>query len=331
MKIPDESFLSSKYHGTGWFKPGDWQELLLVGSAVKLEVFITLNLSPMSAIGLADDLSFDQRTTTVMLDALCALGYLEFTDGVYSLTPPCKKRFGDKSGRDYLGWSVSHSWRLVQRWSTLPEVLVNGEPNPGDRFLESVEGFVRAMDVYAAPTAAEAVGLCLDRQPQASSALDIGGATGTVSKIFADRGLKVVLFDRPDVKEAIENEISAGWPRISIVGGDFNESLPDGQFDIVFLGNIAHIYGAESNQVLFKRVYDRLAPAGLIAIQDYVRGRSPSAPLFGVNMLVNTFSGGTWTKDEYSDWLTGAGFSVPEIVDLEDRDQQLILALKDNP
>lgn len=328
MNIPDESFLSTNYHDKKWFKPGNWQELLLVGSAVKLGILTTLNAAPMSASKLADELGFDKRTTTVTLDALASMGYLSLSDSIYALTQPSEKLFGDKNSPDYIGWAVLHSWRLAHRWLTLPEVLKSGEPIPGDRFLESVEGFVRAMDVYASPTADEAVEFCLNKLPDARSALDIGGATGTISKLLANRGLNVTLFDRPDVIDAINNEITAGWPLISLVGGDFNESIPDGPFDIVFLGNIAHIYGADKNQILFKRIYDRLAPDGLIAIQDYVRGRSPSAPLFGVNMLVNTYTGGAWTEDEYSDWLTGTGFLAPTIVDLQARDQQLVLAKK---
>ena len=328
MNIPDESFLSANYHEKKWFKPGNWQELLLVGSAVKLEIFFALSAAPMGATELADKLGFDKRTTAVLLDALASIGYLNLTDNIYTLSPPCEKLFGDKKSPYYIGWSVLHSWRLAQRWSTLPEVLASGEPIPGDRFLESVEGFVRAMDVFAGPTAEKVVELCLSELPEARSALDIGGASGTVSKVFADRGVNVILFDRPDVVETVNNEITSGWPLVSLVGGDFNETLPDGPFDIVFLGNVTHIYGPDDNKVLLKRVYDRLTLSGLIAIQDFVRGRSPSAPLFGVNMLANTYSGGTWTEGQYSDWLIGAGFSMPEIVDLAARDQQLILAKK---
>ena len=67
-------------------------------------------------------------------------------------------------------------------------------------------------------------------------------------------------------------------------------------------------------------------PGGLIAILDFVRGQSESAALFGINMLVNTAAGGTWTEEEYRDWLTSAGFIEFEMLTLGARDQQLLLA-----
>jgi len=41
-----------------------------------------------------------------------------------------------------------------------------------------------------------------------------------------------------------------------------------------------------------------LVPGGRIAIIDMVRGTNPFASVFGVNMLVNTSNGGTWTLDQ---------------------------------
>lgn len=301
---------------------------MLVGAAIKTDVFSTLAEAPLTADALAKELGLDKRATSVFLAALAEAGYLESTGATYALTPPAMEKFGDKTSGAYLGWAVLHSWRLAQRWLTLPEALTTGAPIPGDRFSEGVEGFVRAMDVYAGPTADEAVNVCLTRFPQAKSVLDIGGATGTVSKVFADHGLTVTLFDIEDVVETIKDEISAAFPAITPVGGDFNESLPRGPFDIVFLGNVTHIYGPEKNAALYRRVYDTLAPGGLIAIQDYVRRQSPSAPLFGVNMLVNTDDGGTWTAGQYTDWLTAAGFTGVEFLDLSARDQQLVVAGK---
>jgi hypothetical protein len=50
------------------------------------------------------------------------------------------------------------------------------------------------------------------------------------------------------------------------------------------------------------------------------------AALFGVNMLVNTVNGGTWTLGEYSEWLNAAGFYD---VDLQSSGgRQLLLAKK---
>ncbi len=301
---------------------------MLIAPAVKLGVFSRLAAGPRTAEELAGDLGLDRRAALIFLEALADAGYLERADRSFRLAEAAKDRFGDKSSPNYLGWAVLHSWRLAQRWLTLPEVLLTGEPVPGDRFSETVEGFIRAMDVYASPTAEEAVAACLKAKPGAASVLDIGGATGTVSKVFARHGLAVTLFDIPDVIETINDEMAAVLPTVALAGGDFNEAIPPGPFDIVFLGNVTHIYGPEKNLALYKRVYASLAPGGLIAIQDYVRQMSSSAAFFGINMLVNTAEGGTWTETDYTDELAAAGFGPARFISLATRDQQLILADK---
>jgi len=103
------------------------------------------------------------------------------------------------------------------------------------------------------------------------------------------------------------------------VPGDFTEEVFSGQFNLTFLGNICHIYGEEENLLLFKRVHDSLQEGGRIAILDFVRGVSPRAELFGVNMLANTKTGGTWTLDQYTNWLKVAGFSQVKMHDIDGR------------
>ncbi len=320
--------LLSEYHSPSWFEPGGWQELAVVGAAIKQGIFFGLAEREQSAPSLAESLKLDARATQGILEALFSADYLEKTGDQFSLTAEAGARLGDRMSPEYLGWSILHSWRLIERWITLPQVLESGEPVGGDRFSETVEGFVRAMDTYAAPTAERVVDECLQRSAAGPRVLDIGGATGTVSKVFVERGSSATLFDIPAVIETIEAEMRQGFPQIKLEGGDFNDALPDGPYDIAYLGNITHIYGEEKNRSLFKRISDQLETGGLIAILDFVRDRSASAAFFGVNMLVNTADGGTWSETEYDLWLTKAGFEPPEFIDLRDRDQQLIIAKK---
>ena len=66
----------------------------------------------------------------------------------------------------------------------------------------------------------------------------------------------------------------------------------------------------------------------MVAIEDFVRGRSPYAGMFAVNMLAATERGGTWTEAQYREWLSDAGFCDIEVVDLDDDEKQLITAFK---
>jgi len=53
-----------------------------------------------------------------------------------------------------------------------------------------------------------------------------------------------------------------------------------------------------------------LQQGGQIVINDMIRGTGVWPAIFGVNMLINTVSGGTWTYDQYKTWLADAGFST---------------------
>ncbi len=61
---------------------------------------------------------------------------------------------------------------------------------------------------------------------------------------------------------------------------------------------------------------------------DFVRGVSPFAPLFAVNMLLKTEGGNTYSLDTYQAWLESAGYGAVELESL-DEDRQLITALLD--
>ena len=74
------------------------------------------------------------------------------------------------------------------------------------------------------------------------------------------------------------------------------------------------------------RVSRLLNKGGMVAIEDFIRARSPYAEMFAVNMLANTQGGGTWTEEQYIKWLKAAGFSNIEVLDLADKDKQLITA-----
>lgn len=80
---------------------------------------------------------------------------------------------------------------------------------------------------------------------------------------------------------------------------------------------------------MFRKASKVLVPGGRIAIVDMVRGTNPFAAVFGVNMLVNTANGGTWTLDQYADWLAGADFQNVKLNEVAGR--QIITAVYAGP
>jgi len=70
--------------------------------------------------------------------------------------------------------------------------------------------------------------------------------------------------------------------------------LPKGPFELIYLGNVCHIYGKKENSRLFSDASNELEVGGRLVINDMIRGTGAWPSLFAVNMLVITDSGGTY-------------------------------------
>lgn len=261
----------------------------------------------------------------MLLLALAELNHLNLDDGVFRVARETAEILVDKQSPSYAPHSILHARNLMERWLTIPEAVRTGKqvPRPYTRKRRNV--FVHSMHDVSRGAAGKIVDLCLKRKPDIRTVLDIGGGPGTYARLFADHGIDVTILDTPEVIEIVGPELVA-WPRVKMVPGDFNQELPQGPYDLAFLGNIFHIYSPEKNRRLLDRASKALNPGGVAAIVDLVRGRSSRAPLFALTMLVNTDSGGTWSENQYRAWLEEAGFNNVDFFDIEERDAQLMLA-----
>lgn len=310
---------------TAGFDTGDWQELLAVAAAIELDLFRELDREPAGAEGLAARLGYNARAVRILLEALAEMGHVYLEDGRYHISDNMRAVAVDPGNPAYAPFAILHQRNLMERWLTIPDVVRTGRQVERPYTRKRREVFIRSMNDVSRGAAGRVVDRCLGRAPNAKTVLDIGGGPGTYAREFTRHCQRVTILDRSEVAEITEAELSE-FPGIEFVGGDFNESIPAGPFDMVFMGNIFHIYGPEENVRLLKRVHDSLEPGGVAAIVDSVRGRNPRAPLFAVTMLVNTDTGDTWTEDEYRGWLDESGFTNIFIEDVPDRGRQLILA-----
>jgi len=288
---------------------------LAAATALELGLVEALADGPASATDLAARLSLDPRGTQALLRALEGLGATcEDRDG-WRLTGPARARLVDPDTPDFEGDSLRHWLRTVRRWAAdLPDAVRRGhgpERSPcgqGGGGREDLPAFMAAM-ANRSPAMVEAVAdRILAVAPGARTLLDVGGGPGAYARGLADRGLRVTLFDRPEVIDHVAAAFGlADAPGISLAAGDFLVSLPEGPFDVVLLANVTHIYGPAENADLIRRAASRLAPGGLLAVLDFVRGESGFAPLFALTMLLSTEAGGTWSRAEYAGWMEDAG------------------------
>lgn len=301
-----------------------WRELLLIGGALKAGLFQAFSKKEYSAQELAGNLNYSPRAVEIVLEALTSLKYLKKAHSHFSLTKKSELLFIDEEADEYCVGSVMHSLRLINNWLSLDKAIITGKSQSSRRSPEELSYFVESMHEGARKGAKEVVAKVLKSNKKAANLLDLGGGPGTYSKEFADKGIEVTLLDIAPVIDIVEPDLKK-FRNIKLVKGDFHQELPDGSFDIVLMANITHIYNPEKNIELFSRAKKILSETGVLAVVDFVRGISPSAELFAVNMLINTAGGGTWTQDQYRRWLREAGLKLESVTALK-RGNTLLIA-----
>ena len=162
--------------------------------------------------------------------------------------------------------------------------------------------------------------------------LDLGGSHGLHSIRFCQAypQLDAVIVDMPSALSETGPEIEkAGLAeRISLSPGTLQEHDWGGANDLVFYLSVAHNHSAAENRLAIEQIGDSMNPGGLLVIHEYLAETSLDAlnAAFRLTLLLET---GTQTHrhEDYCEWLTAAGFSEIERIDLEPREKgSLILA-----
>jgi predicted nicotinamide N-methyase len=285
------------------------QEFLIVGAAVQTGLFEELKNAPCTLEELAMKTKIDQRALWTVVEALVVLEYLEYDDNKVKLSEEADNILFKPGHERYTGFSFMHAYNLMKAWIQLPEVMFSGKPVSKKDAPRHTKDFIRAMSHHARQSALQIADYCLKDLPAGSRVLDVGGGPLTYAIAFAGKGAVVTILDLPEVIDMMQPELDKNLP-VKLVKGDFTIGLPAGPYDLVYLGNVCHIYGERENRRLFIDAAKELTPGGRIVINDMIRGTGVMPAIFAVNMLINTPSGGTWTFEQYQSWLNAAGFSA---------------------
>jgi SAM-dependent methyltransferase len=304
------------------------EEVIFVGQAHRLGIFDELHAKPDNSRGMASRKGYDERVVRVLLEALVEMGYLESREGAYHITPLCRERLIDRDGPGYEGDFWQFLYYLINPWRTLEHVLVTGAPDKESYRDFNMDHFIRGMDSpWKKRVAPEIADLCIAHAPGAETVADIGGAPGTIARVFAGRGLRTIVYDLPESLAVMKNELAA-VKNIVVEEGDATKSLPAGTWDIAFLGNLCHGQSPEDNAKIIYMCREHLAPGGIIAIFDNIRGMSSCGATLALHMITQSPRGNVYSRDEYYGWIDAAGFNGTEVLQLSDPAWQLIIARK---
>jgi SAM-dependent methyltransferase len=315
-----------------------YQSACVLAAAADLELFGLLDGTSLTVSDVARSAGSDLRGTTVLLDALTALGLLEKHEETYTAPADvceCLTASGPKS----VLAMVQHQANCLRRWAQLTTVVKTGTPAPKAPSVCGEEAdcaaFIGAMHNICAPVADTVIA---DLGPlQFRHVLDVGGGPGTWTIAWLRRypEARATLFDLPHVVPLAQRRLAEAGiaeKRVAFVGGDFEtDPLPQGA-DLAWVSAIIHQNSREQNRKLFRAVFDALLDEGQILIRDVVMDESRISPaygaLFAVNMLVATEGGGTFTLDEMREDLEATGFVDATVLRHDEGMNSVVRAVK---
>jgi len=143
--------------------------------------------------------------------------------------------------------------------------------------------------------------------------LDLGGGHGRYGEALREHcGAKVTLLDLPvSIGSAIDRYGAAQ----QYIEGDFMVCDLGGPYNAVLASNIVHGLGPDQLRALLPRLADCLAPGGLLVLKDmFIDGGCDPyiAESFGMQMLLATADGRSYSVAQITDLVDAAGFGDPQ-------------------
>lgn len=301
------------------FSNSHWGPLALQ-AGVQLDIFTALDgmaatKPEITTQELASYLNCNERALGMLCNALVSLGFLESSrHGLH--VPDHSREYLSRHSPHYAGFIITHHAHLMAAWSNLAESVSSGLPHPArakDFSGEEREAFLMGMfniGIHQADLIASRLDFSGHRR-----LLDVGGGPGTYAVVFcrANPHLQATIFDKPTTKP-FATDIIARYgltDRVDFCGGDFlKDPLPKG-YDVAWLSQVLHGESPQNAEKLIHNAARSLTRNGLLIVQEFVldddRTGPPHSALFGLNMLVGTHGGQTYTWSEISDMMKRAG------------------------
>ncbi|HEY3304672.1 MAG TPA: methyltransferase [Candidatus Binatia bacterium] len=311
-------------------------------TALKLGVFEAVGDAARNADDLASAIGCSPRGVRMLLNCMAGMGLVEKQNGRYGLTDLSRVYFLS-SGKNYLGSLFICSDQLLKLWLKLPGAVEAGapalpllpEPERERLNLDIVEALFHVHKDSAWKLAA----LCEKTFPlegQKIKLLDVAAGSAVWSLPFAlqSEQVEVTAVDFPPVLE-VAKKFACDFGvqnRYSFIPGDIRRTdFGTEAYDLALLGHICHSEGAEWSRRLIDKCFRALKENGRLLIMDYIADEERKTELMplllALNALLGTDEGDTFTFSEYRQWLSRAGFTDIQALDIGAQ-SPVVLALK---
>jgi 2-polyprenyl-3-methyl-5-hydroxy-6-metoxy-1,4-benzoquinol methylase len=287
-------------------------------AGVRHGVFETLGRGPRRADELAELLGIDAETLELVLRLLRTSDYLTIdADHRYALTERSRRELLEESSYRLTPWvTIFGMW--WDRLARIDRLLETGAGLDLHREMRDPRewGVYQAAMLTSARRAAPLVATRVPVKPGATRLLDIAGSHGLFGALIA-REHPPMRAEVLDLPQAVEHARQLGRAEgiddvVTWRAGDaLTDDLGHG-YDVVFLGNILHHFTPPVIAELLRRAREAMNPDGTIAIWDIPQPDDATTNVIAdaaALMFRLTSTARCYRTDEYTTWLTDAGFA----------------------
>jgi len=108
----------------------------------------------------------------------------------------------------------------------------------------------------------------LDEVHSSGRVLDVGCGAGTWTELFARRYNTVMGIEQSSLMLKVARERVARLPNVTILEGDGRHDLPEGSFDMIFLGGLCMYLNDSDVITLLRSLKNRLVEGGAIILRE---------------------------------------------------------------
>jgi len=297
-----------------------------LSTAVRLNLFNTLQERPSTLQELTQTLNCQERGLKHLLNALDGIGYVVQKNGRYHNTAMTEKWFTDGMMLDLNNAITCWDAFLRDLWPHAPEVIQSGErPYNFYNYTDSQPGLTHAHQQMMfgnanlnAPDVAKRVKLPAGPM----RLLDVGGGHGAYTIHFCQAypNLQATILDSASALKTAKQHVEAARldGRIQLQPADIWQIDWGQDYDLILLFNFIHHYDQETNVKLLHKVYEALKPGGQVAIFDQVESKQLGSAISSLLQLISLMyylfaDGRIFSRDEMNQMLGAAHFSNVQI------------------